>query len=351
MHRSQAVWQEQHKDKEIRNLLEKHILLSFVSCEVAQKSGTLQLRKADAINSAHLQFTIGKSSSYKMQWSNTNFSAAVGRSSLPEHHPSGCRTALSRCVPCSSAEGAPAAFPCSPSHQGRESWCVRHFLPVQWTAGSSLQARNALVFSCHGNVVKKCWRTKPSFWECSEKSVDWALCCLFAEYLPEKFHGSNAILSPCYTIKMGKSQVLAACSSIDTNHPVLSQCSRAAIIITTDMAKPVTLYSPSGVCVRADPRTISCLVAGWACCALTPGGVTSAAFRSHHRWNCTTNQNSSERQMMLKWKWWAHTWKTNLWDLSQSHFLILIKIKSWRKSHYIFHWFGALDFLRLSSAF
>lgn len=202
-----------------------------------------------------------------------------------------------------------------------------------------------LLWKCNKEVLKNQTQLLGMQWEVSGLGCLLSLCRVLAW----EISWLQCHPFPCYTIKMGKSQVLAACSSIDTNHPVLSQCSRAAIIITTDMAKPVTLYSPSGVCVRADPRTISCLV--WACCALTPGGVTSTAFRSHHRWNCTTNQNSSERQMILKWKGWAHTWKTNLWDLSRSHFLILIKIKSWRKSHYIFHWFGALDFLRLFSAF
>lgn len=74
---------------------------------------TLLLGKLDAINSGHLQFMTEKSSSYKMQGSNMDFSAAVGRSSLPEHHPSGCRTALSRCVPCSSVSTQVLMEPCS----------------------------------------------------------------------------------------------------------------------------------------------------------------------------------------------------------------------------------------------
>lgn len=119
-----------------------------------------------------------------MQWSNTDFSAAVGRSSLPEHHPSGCRTALSRCVPCSSAEGAPAAFPCSPSHQGRDSWCVRHFL----TSAVSSRLLTAstecfgifLPWKCSKEVLKNQTQLLGMQWEVSGLGSLLSLCRVLA---------------------------------------------------------------------------------------------------------------------------------------------------------------------------
>lgn len=127
---------------------------------------------------------------------------------------------------------------------------------------------------------------------------------------------------PHYIIKMEESPFLAACSSIDTDQPVLSQCNRAAIIIiTTEMARSSDSVFTFWRCVRPhSPRTFSRLVAGWACCACAPGGATSAAP------GVTTdkiaNQNSFERQVMLKWKSWTHLVDKPLgsFTVSFSHF-------------------------------
>lgn len=240
-----------------------------------------------------------------------DFSAAGGRSSLAEHHPEDSPQQLCplQQSELTGAAGAPAASPCSPNHQGQDSWCVRH---CSSAANSRLLSAGMecfgvfLLWKC-SEVLKKQTQLLGMQWEVSGLGFLLSLSRVFA-WENSKNSMPPMPSFPHYTIKMGKSPFLAACSSIDTNHPVLSQHSRAAIIIlTADVAKSSDSVFTFWVC-QSRSQGIVVFGSRLSMLCLCPWRSHFSCPRCPHRWNCTTNQSSSERQVMLKWKWWTHMW-------------------------------------------
>ena len=171
--------------------------------------------------------------------------------------------------------------------------------------------------------------------------MDESSCCLLGEY--SAWESSvvpvlSFLLSPVTLCKGGNLSVLN-CLFINRYKSTCLQLvySRAAIIITTKYGQVQWLFVDLLVCafLRETRRRITVVCHGGrlSCAVPTPLGE-SVRLPSGVTIDKTAQQTGAVQKGMWHQnvKWPAHRWKTNLWDLQQSHWLVSKQNKELQKA-------------------